>query len=152
MMKNHNDRKRFQSSFPNSGRLEAFALLRETAKDAPNRAGKVFRIFEFKKLLTALWIVAMADQISLVEWIILSFCAKSFLLGALRAEQFERFRAGGVSGITFYLDNRDDEGNRHPIRTQRADSRIVLQQSQEQERCLPDESRRGVRARGSVLV
>ena len=61
-------------------------MLRETAKDAPNRAGKVFRIFEFKRLLTTCWIVSMASEISLVEWIILAFCAKSFLLGALRAE------------------------------------------------------------------
>ena len=120
MMKNHNDRKRFQSSCvhsPNPERLEAFELLRESAKDAPNRAGKVFRIFEFKQLLTTVWIVSMANQISLVEWIILAFCAKSFLLGALRAEQFERFRLGGVTSITFYRDNMDDEGNKHPIRT-----------------------------------
>ena len=94
-------------------------MLRESAKDAPNRAGKVFRIFEFRQLLMSVWIVSMANQISLVDWIILAFCAKSFLLGALRAEQFDRFRKGGVSGITFYRDNMDDEGNRHPIRTHR---------------------------------
>ena len=71
-------------------------MLKETSKDAPNRAGKVFTIFEFKKLLTMLWIVTMSDTISLVEWIILAFCAKTFLLGALRTENFERFRNGGI--------------------------------------------------------
>ena len=125
-------------------------MLRETAKDAPNRAGKVFRIFEFKRLLTTCWIVSMASEISLVEWIILAFCAKSFLLGALRAEQFERFRLGGVTGITFYRENMDDEGNRHPIRTHRADSRIQLQPSEEQERLQPDEGRRGLRVGNTV--
>ena len=96
---------------------EAFALLKKSSEDAPNKAGKVFTISEFKQLLTTIWIVTMADKISLVEWIILSFCAKSFLLGALRSEQFERFRLGGVAAITFYRDNMDDEGHCHPIRT-----------------------------------
>ena len=94
-------------------------MLRETAEDAPNRAGKVFTSNEFKKLLMSVWVVAMADKISLVDWILLAFCAKSFLLGALRAEQFDRFRAQGMESITFYRENQDDAGFVHPIRSKR---------------------------------
>jgi len=97
--------------------LDDVKKLKQTSKDAPNRAGKVFTVHEFKSLLTTIWIVSMASQISLVEWIILGFCAKSFLLGALRMEQFERFRAGGLASITFYRNNRDDANNLQPIRT-----------------------------------
>ena len=78
----------------NSDKIDAIRGLE--VKDAPNRAGKVFTIHEFKKLLTMMWIVTMSDSISLVEWIILAFCAKTFLLGALRNENFQRFRNGGV--------------------------------------------------------
>ena len=53
---------------------------------------------------------------SLADWIIWAFCAKSFLLGALRSEQFDRFRKGGLAAVTFYRDNRDASGCLHPIR------------------------------------
>ena len=102
-----------------SGQAVALKMLKETSEDAPNRAGKVFTSNEFKKLLVSLWVVAMADKISLVEWIVLAFCAKSFLLGALRAEQFDRFRGQGMQSITFYRENRDDAGFVHPIRSKR---------------------------------
>ena len=89
-------------------------------KDNNKNRGKVFTINEFKLLLTAVWVASMAPEaggpICFADWLILAFCAKTFLLGALRTEQFERFRAGGVRSITFYDSNRDDEGNLHPIR------------------------------------
>ena len=94
-----------------SGHAIAMNMLRETAEDAPNRAGKVFTSNEFKKLLMSVWVVAMADKISLVDWIL--------LLGALRAEQFDRFRAQGMQSITFYRETRDDAGFVHPIRSKR---------------------------------
>ena len=91
--------------------------MKESAETAPNRAGKVFTIGEFQKLLTTIWVIAMIDQgVSLADWLILAFCAKSFLLGALRGEQFDRFRKGGLDSVTYYRDNRDTAGCLHPIR------------------------------------
>ena len=43
--------------------------------------------------------------------------SNTLLLGAMRNEQFERFRAGGLKSIEWKRDNRDEEGFLCPIAT-----------------------------------
>ena len=45
-----------------SGGRIAFKLLKESADKAPNSAGKVFTIAEFKLLLTLVWTSSMIEQ------------------------------------------------------------------------------------------
>ena len=100
-------------------------LRRKSAEGAPNRAGSVFTLDEFRRLLTKGW--DMDGDMCLADWMTLRFCALTLLLGALPASvlsrlatltgsgQFERFRAGGLGSIQKLSNNRDEEGRLRPL-------------------------------------
>ena len=79
-------------------------LLRVSAKNAPNR-GSVFSFDEFKRLVTARF--EDVQGICFPEFILNRFIAVSLLLGALRTEQLDRFRKGGLQAIEFQSKNKD---------------------------------------------
>ena len=81
-------------------------LLKHSAKDAPNR-GSVFSFEEFQVLVTSEFLVAL--MIPFPVWILKRFMAITLLFGALRSEQFDRFRTGGVQSIEFLKNNRDTD-------------------------------------------
>jgi len=80
-------------------------LMRQSGP-APNRAGKVFSFTEFKTLLTKNW--DESTNLCLAKFLVQSFCAKTFLLGALRTKQFLRFRHGGLASVRVVRDQRDN--------------------------------------------
>ena len=88
--------------------------LRESSKDAPNK-GYVFSFEEFSQLLSARWNKEL--EVDFVTWIMKRFMAVSFLLGALRSEQFDRFRCGGLESIEWDRENKDDKGVQRPMAT-----------------------------------
>jgi hypothetical protein len=79
-------------------------LLKVSAKDAPNR-GSVFTFGEFKKLVTTKFEDVV--DICFPVFIVNRFLAVSLLLGALRTEQLDRFRSGGLNAIEFDRTNKD---------------------------------------------
>ena len=80
-------------------------LLKESAKDAPNK-GSIFTFEEFKALVTTEWSPDCGENF--IAWISARFPAVTLLLGALRSEQFDRFRKAGLDGITFNYGNIDN--------------------------------------------
>ena len=100
-------------------------LLRESAKGASNRAGRVFTLDEFRRLLTKGW--DKDGDMCLADWMTERFCAITLLLGALpgsvltslatlpRSGQFDRFREGGLASIEKLSNNRDEEDRLRPI-------------------------------------
>ena len=89
-------------------------LLRISAKDAANR-GSVFSFEEFRKIIMTRWTSEI--ECDFIEWISLRFTAVTLLLGALRTEQFQRFRAGGLKTIEWSLENTDKDGFASPAAT-----------------------------------
>ena len=87
-------------------------VTRCSAVDAPNRAGKVFTFEEFKTLLTTGW--NPDGEYSYPEFVVRRFIAFSFLLGAMRSVQMDRFREGGLAGCRKYAD-RDASGFLRPM-------------------------------------
>ena len=81
---------------------EVEARLKESAKDAPNK-GSVFRFDEFKVLLTQEY--SKESGMPFPEWVNKRFLALCILLGALRSEQLNRFREGGLASIEFIKNN-----------------------------------------------
>ena len=81
---------------------EVEARLKESAKDAPNK-GSVFRFEEFKVLLTQGY--SKESGMPFPEWVNKRFLALCILLGALRSEQLNRFREGGLASIEFIKNN-----------------------------------------------
>ena len=81
---------------------EVEARLKESAKDAPNK-GSVFRFDEFKVLLTKGY--SKESGMPFPGWVNKRFLALCVLLGALRSEQLNRFREGGLSSIEWIRDN-----------------------------------------------
>ena len=79
-------------------------LLKASAQDAPNR-GSVFKFEEFRALVTTTF--EGVQDISFPNFILNRFMAVSLLLGALRTEQLNRFRRGGLAAIDFQRDNTD---------------------------------------------
>ena len=79
-------------------------LLKVSAQTAPNR-GSVFSFEEFKKLVTAKF--EDVEDICFPTFILKRFRAVSLLLGALRTEQLDRFRTGGLNRIEFQRNNKD---------------------------------------------
>jgi len=75
---------------------------------AKNRAGEVFTFDEFKCLLFSVWTPGVENEYTsdFVTYMVhfslnaYKFMAMTLLLGALRTEQFERFRKGGLEAIT----------------------------------------------------
>lgn len=86
-----------------------YGLLKASAKDAPNR-GSVFEFDEFRTLVTTTF---KPEDVCFPVWVLKRFMAVSLLLGALRSEQFDRFREGGLASIEFLRENRDEN---HHIR------------------------------------
>ena len=72
-------------------------MLRESARDAPNR-GRPFSFDQFQRLMTAKW--NPLGEVDFVSFLQKKFFSFSFLLGALRTTQFDRFRCGGLEKIT----------------------------------------------------
>ena len=79
-------------------------MLAESAVDAPNR-GSVFSFEEFKILVTTCYDPAKGVPFAVVTQ--KRFMGISLLLGALRTEQFTRFRKGGLEAIEWLRDNID---------------------------------------------
>ena len=77
-----------------------------SAADAPNK-GSVFTFEEFKVLTTTLFDRELG--IPFPKWLNKRFMAISLLLGALRSEQFCRFRKGGLRSIEWLMDNKDTD-------------------------------------------
>ena len=86
-------------------RKALYAQLKISAQDAPNR-GAVFKFEEFRQLVTTTW--SPDCSVSFPVFILKRFMAVTYLLGALRSKQFERFRSGGLEAIEYLRDNRDD--------------------------------------------
>ena len=80
------------------------ARLQESAKDAPNK-GCIFSFEEFRKLVTTTW--TPDCKVDFCKWMLKRFMCVTHLLGALRSEQFDRFRRGGLDAIEWLRDNRD---------------------------------------------
>ena len=76
----------------------------ESSQDSPK--GFVFNFEEFRKLVTTRY--EPARGIDFLTWITSRFPAVTLLLGALRSEQLERFRLGGMEAITWLHNNVDD--------------------------------------------
>ena len=74
-----------------------------SAADAPNR-GSVFTFEQFKILTTTLFDRELG--IPFPTWLNKRFMAISLLFGALRSEQFCRFRHGGLAAIEWLMDNK----------------------------------------------
>ena len=89
-------------------------LLHASSKDAKNR-GRPFSFEDFKVLMTKEWDPEM--EVHLPEFLVKSFMVKTMLLGALRTEQLERFRAGGLASIEFKKDSIDSRGYKTPLAT-----------------------------------
>ena len=81
-------------------------MLALSAVDAPNR-GSVFSFEEFKVLVTTGYDPAKGVPFAVV--IQKRFMAITLLLGALRTEQFSRFRKGGLEAIEWLHDNKDED-------------------------------------------
>ena len=81
-------------------------LLAKSAADAPNR-GSVFSFEEFQVLATTEFAIALA--LPFPVWIQKRFIALTLLFGALRSEQLDRFRQGGLQAIEFLDTNRDED-------------------------------------------
>ena len=62
---------------------------------------------EFKVLTTKLF--DPEQGIPFPKWLSKRFMAISHLLGALRSEQFSRFRKGGLRSIEWLMDNKDTD-------------------------------------------
>ena len=75
-----------------------------TAHDAPNR-GAVFAFEEFRQIVLHKYSVDCPTNF--VDWIQKKFMAVTLLLGALRTEQFDRFRCGGLRNIKWEPENRN---------------------------------------------
>ena len=56
-------------------------------------------------------------EIDFANWITLRFMANTLLLGALRNEQLERFRKGGLKSIEWKREHRDENGFLCPTAT-----------------------------------
>ena len=76
----------------------------ESAKDAPNR-GSVFSFEEFHDVVVSEWSAECGTN--LADWLSKKFMTLSLLLGALRTEQFDRFRHCGLKNVIFDLENRN---------------------------------------------
>lgn len=85
--------------------------------------GFIFSFEEFQRLLTTEWTPACGT--SFVAWITARFPAISLLLGALRSEQFDRFRIAGLKGVTFNYDNHDN----HQLHEKQCDEKSVIKES-----------------------
>ena len=81
-------------------------LLKKSAVGAPNQ-GSVFNFQEFQALSTTLFDSSMG--LPFPVWIQKRFMATSLLFGALRSEQLERFRQGGLESIEFLTDNKNTD-------------------------------------------
>ena len=79
--------------------------LKISAQNAPNK-GAIFQFEEFRQLLTTEWSPDCGKDF--IAWISARFSATTLLLGALRSEQFDRFRKAGLKGIAFNYDNKDN--------------------------------------------
>ena len=100
-------------------------LLHVSAQGAANRAGRVFTLDEFRRLLTKGW--NKDSDMCLADWMTTRFCAITLLLGALpasvlnkltalaRSGQFDAFRAGGLAAGEKLSNNRDEVGQLRPI-------------------------------------
>ena len=93
--------------------FQVIRRLKESAKTSPNRAGSVFAYDEFRRLLTTSF--KESGGLDLIEYVMLRFSAVTLLLGALRSEQFNRFREGGLKSVEVLRDNIDNEGNLRPV-------------------------------------
>ena len=89
-------------------------MLKESAKNAPNR-GYVFTFEEFRLIIMTRWNPEM--EIDFANWISKRFMVNTLLLGALRNEQLERFRKGGLKSIEWKRDHRNEHGFLCPIAT-----------------------------------
>ena len=81
---------------------ELKARLEESSKDAPNK-GSIFRYADFRTLLTKGY--DRETGMPFPVWVNKRFLALCILLGALRSEQLNRFREGGLSSIEWIRDN-----------------------------------------------
>ena len=82
------------------------SLLAISAQDANNK-GSVITFDEFRKLSTTLFDPSLG--IPFPEWVLKRFMAITLLFGALRTEQFNRFREGGLESVEFLTTNIDKD-------------------------------------------
>ena len=95
-------------------RVDVKALMKASARDAPNK-GRPFTFDQFSRLITAKW--DPEGDYNFVEFTVKRFMAHSFLLGALRSTQFDRFRTGGMQAIVWNRENKDRKGFVRPLAT-----------------------------------
>ena len=86
-----------------------------TKEGARNR-GRPFSFNQFRSIMLTQWNPDKHD-ISFVNFKLLQFSSHTMLLGALRSEQYDRFRAGGLKSITFDEHNRDRDNYHRPVAT-----------------------------------
>ena len=86
--------------------------LRQSAVSARNR-GSIFVFDEFKKIATTRY--TRESGLIFPTWLSRRFMANSLCFGALRTEQFVRFRQGGLKSID--ETNRDHKGCLRPLAT-----------------------------------
>ena len=84
------------------------------ANDTGNTGG-IFSVAELKKLVSWEWTIECG--ICFVSWLVIRFEFLTFLLCALRTENFDRFRDICIDGITFHPDHRDTSGKKCPMAT-----------------------------------
>ena len=87
---------------------------RMNANDTGNTGG-IFSVAELKKLVSWEWTIECG--ICFVSWLVIRFEFLTFLLCALRTENFDRFRDICIDGITFHPDHRDTSGKKCPMAT-----------------------------------
>ena len=85
-------------------RKSVYERLEVSARTAPNK-GTIFSFEEFRTIITTPWSLDCGADFSL--WMNQRFMAVTLLLGALRSEQFDRFRKGGLDSVEWNRDNRD---------------------------------------------
>ena len=134
-------------------------LLKASAVGAPNR-GSVFSFEEFKILVMTCYDPAKGVPFAVVTQ--KRFMGISLLLGALRTEQFTRFRKGGLEAIEWLRDNIDanhcqqkhthTHGNRWWWWLSNTDGNELLCESQEPKRNEPGRDRRHILPDGGVFV
>ena len=95
-------------------------MLKRSSKKTHARGGKVFSFRQYRALMTQghrVDIKGHASYLHFAEFLQYRFVAMSFLLGALRSIQFDRFRKAGMVGCRDDKHGKDCDGLWRPTAT-----------------------------------
>ena len=80
--------------------------------------GRPFNFSQFRTIMQTKWeFDKHGDKCSFVDFKLAQFSTHSMLLGALRSEQYDRFRRGGLKRVDFDEHNQDKHGHHRPVAT-----------------------------------